>query len=353
MATPSNKSRRKTGSPSFFKRTVVRAKTRILAFRAKRPHRSFRRTKRRDAKQPLNLPGYFAFTHEVWRIFWRYKRPLLLITLLYIILYVVFVGLGSQSSYDALIDTLDQTGGDIFQGSWGEVGKAGLLFVTVATSGLNTYASEVQQIMAVFVFLLVWLTTIWLLRNLLANKKVKVRDSVYSSGAPIVSTFLTLFVFLIQLAPVGIAILGYIAATDTGLLDGGVEAMLFWMAAILLGTLSLFWVTSTILALIIVTIPGTYPMRALAIAGDMVTGRRVKILLRWLWLLLCVIVLWAVVLIPIILFDGFIKGQFSVLASLPIVPVVSLSLTGFTAVWVTVYAYVLYRRIVDEDVAHA
>jgi hypothetical protein len=41
---------------------------------SRRPHRAFRRTHRRDYVRSLNLPGYIAFTHYVWRTLWERKR---------------------------------------------------------------------------------------------------------------------------------------------------------------------------------------------------------------------------------------------------------------------------------------
>jgi hypothetical protein len=201
--------------------------------------------------------------------------------------------------------------------------------------------------------LFTWLTTVWLLRATFAGKKPKLRDGLYNAGAPILPTFLVGLLLLVQLLPVALAIVGYTSASATGLLNGGIEAMLFWSVALLLGTLSLYWITSTFFALIIVTLPGMYPFQAIKTAGDLVVGRRIRILLRLLWVALIVAVLWLVIMVPIILLDTWIKGMLPAIEWLPVVPVALLVMSTLTVVWVASYVYILYRKVVDDDAAPA
>src|SRR5690606_2563192 len=153
------------------------------------------------------------------------------------------------------------------------------------------------------IFLLTWLTTVWLLRNVLAGHKVKLRDGLYNAGSPIFATVVVIVFIAIQLIPVALALIGYSAALASGLLDGGAATMLFWIGAALLVVLSLYWITSSLFALIIVTLPGMYPYQAIRTASDLMLGRRTKILFRWLWMALTVVVAWLVVMLPIILLD--------------------------------------------------
>ena len=53
---------------SWFKRQIAAQKIRTEKFLARRPHRSFRLTRRRDAVRELELPGNIAFTGEVSRV---------------------------------------------------------------------------------------------------------------------------------------------------------------------------------------------------------------------------------------------------------------------------------------------
>ena len=329
----------------LFSRTTKRLK----AFVKRRPHHSFRRTRRRDYARSLKLPGYFVFTNYVFKTIWAHRKTFACLTLLYIVLTLIMVGIASQDIYSALMGALNSTGGDFFSSGFGEIGKASLLFVTAATGGISQNLTEAQQIYAGFITLLTWMISIWLLRNILAGHKVKMRDGVYNAGSPIVSTFIVALVFIIQLLPLALALIGYSAATATGLLTGGVEAMLFWVAAGLLGLLSIYWVTSTFIALVIVTLPGMYPFKALKVAGDLVIGRRLRIMLRLFWMLAVTAVSWAIVMIPIIMLDSWVKTIWVAVEWIPTIPILLLILGSITIIWVSSYVYLLYRKVVADD----
>jgi len=333
---------------------LSRLRRRVQGLLTRRPHRSFRRSRRRDYVRTLKLPGFWAFTNIVRRVLWKHKRTFGLLALVYALLTVVLVGIASQDTYDQLRAVFEDTGGDIFSGNWGEIGKAGMLLWAGVTGSLTNTASESQQIYGSILLLFAWLTTVWLLRAILAGRQPRLRDGLYNAGSPVLAMFLVGLVMIVQLLPLALAIIGYSAATTSGLLGGGgVEMMLFWVVAGLLALLSLYWATSTFIALVVVTLPGMYPMQALRTAGDLVVGRRIRILLRLLWMLLLIAIAWVVVVVPIILFDAWLKGVFSAIAWLPIVPVVLLIMSTLTVIWSGSYVYLLYRRIVDDDAGQA
>ncbi len=317
-------------------------------FLSRRPHRSFQLTRRRDYDRSLELPGYIAFTLFVNKTIWENRKLFFGLGCIYLILFTILVGLGSQETYTALTDTLQETNTTIVDGNFSQIGQAGLLFLTIASVGIAGESSESQQIYAALLALMVWLTTVWLLRNRLAGQKVKLRDGLYNAGTPLLSTFLVGLVLVVQLIPILIGIIAFSAAASTGLLNGGAEAMLFWVALSLLALLSLFWATGTIFALIIVTLPGMYPMKALRSAGDLVLGRRIRILLRWLWMFLVLGLFWAVILTPVIFIDLWLKSIWPVFAEFPLIPVIIAMLGTVSVIWLSGYSYLLYRKVVDE-----
>ncbi|MGH7218110.1 MAG: hypothetical protein ACREGE_01535 [Candidatus Microsaccharimonas sp.] len=344
MPTNSKKSKK---TESRLKRWLANLKKRQVAFMSRRSHRSFQLSRRREYVRPLALPGNFAFTHEVTRTLWRHRKIFLLLVATYVVFYAVLVGMQSQDTYSTLIDTLKETGQEALSGGWGAIGQASLLLVSIASPSALTEVSEAQQIFTVFIFLLTWLATVWLLRNILAGHKVKLRDGLYNSGSPIFATVIVSLFIAIQLIPVAIALIGYTAALGSGLLDGGAATMLFWIAAALLALLSLYWITSSLFAMIIVTLPGMYPYRALRTAGDLVLGRRTKILLRWLWMMVTIVLAWAVVMIPAILLDMGLKSLWPAIQWLPVIPFFALIMTAGSTVWAAAYVYMLYRKVVD------
>jgi hypothetical protein len=334
---------------AMMKKPFLSLHSRTKAFMARRPHRSFQLTKRRDYSRSLKLPGYFSFTKIVSKTLWQYKRIFIWLAVVYAVLTTLLVGIGSQDTYSTLTSTLQTTGSEVFQGNLGQIGQAALLFVTIGSSGLTATPTEAQQIYIVFLGLLVWLSTVWLLRNLLAGHKVKMRDGLYNAGAPIISTALVTLVMVVQLLPAGLAAIGFAAASSTGLLNSGVAAMLFWFGAALLVVMSLYWITSTFFALIVVTLPGMYPMRALKTSGDMLVGRRVRILLRILWMMVTIVIAGAVVLIPTILIDTGLTHIWPAVGNAAVVPVVLMLFSVVAFIWAASYIYLLYRRVVDDD----
>lgn len=332
-----------------FVNPTLRLQKRIKSFLKRRPHRSFRRTRRRDYVRSLKLPGYWSFTASVFRTIWRGRRQILVAALVYVIATIAVVGLASQELYDSMAEVIRDSNESILGGSLGAVGEAGALLVSAVTNNFSGATTTEAQVYAAILALLFWLTIVWLLRNQLAKRKVKFRDGLYNSGAPVASTMLVLFVLILQMVPIAIALIGFSAAAGVGALSGGVESMLIWLAIILLGALSLYWSISAIIALVVVTLPGMYPMEAIRTAGDLVVGRRVRIFLRFLWMVLVVVVLWAVIMIPIILLDGVARDAWPFIEWIPLVPISMLVMGSLTLTFVASYIYLFYRKIVEDD----
>lgn len=331
------------------KSVVDRPVKRIKGLMKRRPHRSFRMTRRRDYVRSLEIAGYWSFTNMVRRTLWKNWRLFGGLILLSSIMTIIISGFGAQEVYDNLADTLEQTGGDLFEGAWGTVGQAGLLLASTITTGLSPNLTEAQSVIGAFAGFFVWLVTIWLLRNTLAGHKPRLRDGLYNAGSPMLSTILVGLVIMVQLLPAAIALIVYSAAQTSGLLEGGVTAMLVWIGVALMGLVSLYWITSSFIAMVVVTLPGMYPMHALKASGDLVIGRRLRVLLRLFWLAFIIVLVWALIVIPIILLDSWVKGMVPAIAWLPVVPLFIIGMSSLTLVFTASYIYLLYRKIVDDE----
>jgi len=262
---------------------------------------------------------------------------------------VIFLGFGSQEAYSQLSELLDETGGQILTGGWGSVGQAGLVLLSGITGSLNPDLTDAQQVYAGLIFLLTWLTTVWLLRSALAGKPVRLRDGIYNSGAPIVPTALVLVVLFMQLIPAALGIIGFNSAVSAGMFDQGFVAMLVSIVVGLLVVLSTYWIVSTFIALIIVTLPGVYPLQAVRSAGDIVIGRRIRLLLRIAWLIAINIILWVVLMLPLVILARLLAGIAPITSSLPIVPIAMTIVGSMIVVWSATYIYLLYRKVVEDD----
>ena len=335
----------------FFVSPSERAVARERALLARRPHRSLRRTRRRDYVRSLKLPGYVSMTHQVWKQLIRHKKVFLYLAIVYALLSVVLIGLASQDTFNELSDLLKKS--NFFSGGWGNIGQASLLFLATMTGSLNNpNANSAQGIFGFILVLMVWLTTVWLLRSQIAGRNPRMRDALYQAGAPIVSLFLVMFYAVIQLIPAAIGVIMATAVISYGD-QAGALGMLVWIVVALLEVLSLYWLTSTFIAFVVVTLPGMYPWQALRTAGDLVVGRRLRILLRILWAILVLVVTWIVIMIPLILLDVWLGSMMKWFALVPVVPFAILLMSTASLIWVSAYIYLLYRRIVDDDSAPA
>ncbi|MBQ6394053.1 hypothetical protein IJH74_02320 [Candidatus Saccharibacteria bacterium] len=312
-------------------------------------HRSFRRSYREDYERPLEVPGLMYHAMESFRMIFKNWRIFLLLILFIVFANIILVGLMSENLYlkyqESLDNSISNSGLNV-----GNFAKSALLLVsTVTTGGLAQGASEVQQVFATLLFLTTWLVTIYLVRHLLAGHKVKLRDGLYNALAPLISTLAIFIVVFCQLIPIFIVIIVYQSAVATDFLSTPFYALLFFIFAALLILLSLYLLSSTFLALVAVTAPGLYPMAALSNASDLIAGRRIKLIIRLIYLFFVLAVIWAVIMLPLILLDLWLKSTFDWLSGIPFVSIMLLIMTVFSVVYFSVYSYLFYRRILDYD----
>ena len=269
-----------------------------------------------------------------------------------IILYaliIIFLGIiTSQSTYDSIGKLVSESLGKIFDGGVGQLLNAGML--TFSSLAIDTTSLRAEQgVMLALLVLMTWLTAVWLLREILLGLKPKLRDGLYNAIAPLISTSVVLLILLIQLSPVGIMALAYSALVSVHILTEGFGMMLFGLLAASVLTLVLYWVTSTIIALVVVALPGMYPMRAIQAASDLVVGRRLRIMLRIVWAFVYSSVIWCVVMVSLVLLERGLSSKLKWLESVPIVPFAGAFMMALLFVWLAAYIYLLYRKVVADD----
>ncbi|MDO8335431.1 MAG: hypothetical protein Q7T74_01445 [Candidatus Saccharibacteria bacterium] len=337
--------KKKNKKQNKLQKVLSKQKKRYDDFLKRRPHRSFRMTARRDYKRQWNVPGYWSLTDEVWQTIWSDRWLFAKFTIVYSTLSFFVVGLLSQDSFVLLNKSVNQIGGDVIVGELSGVVQSLAVSAGVFSGAFTQGLTESQQIYSGLLFLVGWLTVVWLLRQKLAgHKNIKLRDGLYSSGSPILSTFLVLLVLLVQLVPFAIALIAYGAAESVDVFGDVLFTTLFWIVELLLVLVSMYWTTSTVVALVVVTLPGMYPLKALKASSDLVIGRRIRVLYRLAWLGITIVVIWTLVMLPIIFIN-----QISWLSQIPIVPVAALIMTTFTLLWTASYVYLLYRKLVSDD----
>lgn len=312
-------------------------------------HKSFKRSYHEDYERPLNAPGLLSFAMTT--LGFIVKRWKLFGSLLIVIvgLNIFLVGLMQESTYMTFQDTLEETNEYLAEGQLGQVAKAGLLLIsTVTTGGLNQGMSEVQQVFAVILFIVVWLVTIYLIRHIIAGNKPKLRDGLYNALSPALSTLIVFGVLFLHLIPIFAVVITYSAAIATDFLSTPLYAFVFWLFAAGLVLLSCYLLPGSLMGLVAVTAPGMYPMAAVNTASDLMAGRRTKLIIRLVFAIFFIAVIWVAVMMPIILLDFLIKGVADWTTGLPIVPFFLLCMTCFTFIYISAYLYLFYRRMLDD-----
>lgn len=327
---------------------ITAARKRNRNFLGRRPHRSFRRTYRRDYKRSLQMPGYIAFTRYVNRMILQRHTTFIPLGLVFAFIMLALGAVTSQDTYNQISDLLHESSNDLSEMGLNKVGQAGLLLLSMFAGGPQGLAAE-QVTFLSFALLMVWLTSVWLMREYLMGRKPRLRDGLYNAGSPILSTYAVMIVLVFQLFPVAFVALLYSGLVQYDFVAEGFGSMIFWMFAIAVTTLCLYWATSTIIAMVVVTLPGMYPLAAMRAASDLVLGRRLRILYRLLWGLLMIAITWVIITIPMVLLDAWLKSVWPNLDNVPLMPVLVAFMTALTLVWYGSYVYLLYRRIVDDN----
>ena len=315
-----------------------------------RLHRSFKRSYREDYKRPIKLPGMIQEAGVAMRVIvknWRIFLPLLLLV---VITNTFFVGIMSESSYSRYRETLNESYQQAKEHSLGQFALAGITLVsTVTTGGLSTDLGDVQKVIAAVLIAVVWLCTIYALRQLLAGNKPTFRETIYNACGPLFSTLVAIGIIILHALPLFIFTIFYSSAKSTDFLSHPLYAFIFWVFGLFLIIFSLYLLAGSVLGLVAVTVPGIYPIPAVRAANDLVQGRRIKVIVRILFSIVYIAVWWAIILWPASWLDILLKNHISWLENVPIIPFLEISMTTFTVIFFSTYIYLFYRRMLDND----
>lgn len=261
-------------------------------------HRSFRRSYREDYVKKLNVPGIGHHIYESFRMIfgnWRIFLPFL------IIMVVVSAG---------VIGLVD----------------------------LSAYKDTAIGVLIVLIFLVIWLTTIFVLRQRMADNKIGLRDALYNAMTPFLSSLVVLLLAVIQAVPVMLLLIAYSAAVETNFLAEPFYALLFLVFAGLMILITGYLWSGTVMALTAVSAPGLYPIDALKAANELMLGNRIKFVLRLIAVFLILSVIWVIFLWPLL-----------ALSAAPLVISVMITiLSCFSVMYLATYFYLYYKWMLEE-----
>lgn len=317
---------------------------------SKSPHRSFKRSYREDYDRPFEAPGLLSHAIASFKLIFKNWRLFLPLAIIIIVANIALVGLMNEDTFVAFQNSVDETTAGFKNGELGTFAKSGLLLIsTITTGGLSTGMTEVQQVFAVLLFIITWLVTIYLLRQRLAGHKVKLRDGLYNALTPFISTLIVVAVIFLEAIPIMIVVITYSAAVSTNFLSTPFYALIYVIFAALMLLLSVYLISSSLIALVAVSAPGLYPFVAIRSAHELLLGRRIKFIIRLIYLIIVIAVVWVVIMTPLIALDLALKSSISWLNGIPFVSIELLIMTCFTAIYATTYLYLFYRRLLDYD----
>ena len=317
-----------------------------------RLHRSFKRSYYEDYQRKTELPSLTSQASAAFKMFFKFWKIFLPLLLIFVGLYIFLIGAMSENTLADVKANVEQTNKDVADGKIGTVGKAGLTLLGVISTGGLTTMNDAQIVIAVLLFTIIWLVTIYLARHLLAgHQEIKMRDGFYSALSPLISTLVVGLIIFLEAVPIMLTIIVFQVALTTEFLSTPFYALLFFMFAALMITLSLYLLSSSFFAIIVVSAPGLYPLTAVRMAKNLIMGRRLRFLIRVFYLVIIVALLYLLLLMPAIILDGALKSQFAWLtdSKIPFVAIIQLTITVFIFIYLSIYFYLFYRALLDYN----
>ena len=335
------------------KRQLAREKKQLIKKQDEvRLHRSFKRSYYEDYQRKTELPSLTSQASAAFKMFFKFWKIFLPLLLIFVGLYIFLIGAMSENTLADVRANVEQTNKDVADGKIGTVGKAGLTLLGIISTGGLTTMNDAQIVIAVLLFTIIWLVTIYLARHLLAgHQEIKMRDGFYSALSPLVSTLVVGLIIFLEAVPIMLTIIVFQVALTTDFLSTPFYALLFFMFAALMITLSLYLLSSSFFAIIVVSAPGLYPLTAVRMAKNLIMGRRLRFLIRVFYLVIIVALLYLLLLMPAIILDGALKSQFTWFAEskIPFVAIIQLTITVFIFIYLSIYFYLFYRALLDYN----
>ena len=220
-----------------------------------------------------------------------------------------------------------------------------IFIVTLVTVGilgflnLSSYKDVAVGTVIAIIILVVWLTTIFVMRHKMAGNKVGLRDALYNAMTPLISSLVVLVLVVIQAIPVMLLVIAHSSAVETHFLDTPFYAFLFLVFAGLMILLTSYLWSGTLMALVAVSVPGLYPLEAIKASNELMMGRRIRFILRIIALLIVLFVIWALTIWPMAAFVG----------ESPVTSVVLTIIGCFSIIYIATYLYLYYRWMLKFD----
>jgi hypothetical protein len=296
------------------------------ADKKKKKYRSFHLQKK-IKPEPRFIPSVSGLLKLSWQFFRHHKKILFSIFLIHVLIYYLFAR--TPQNFD--ISTIQNSVKDAFGG------ESSSLSANVVTLGAVLGLSGGSQSNKTAITLIAFsmsLVYVWAIRKLSSNEPFKARDAYYQAFGPIIPVVMIMIVMSLQLIPFAAASFVYTTARTSGTFATGIEDFSVFVFAAFCGLLSFYLMTSTIISLYIVTLPGMRPINALRAAKKLVQFQRFTVFKRIIGL---PIMLGIVYLAILFIFVRFIPGKVLFIAEISQILVLP---------FIHIYLYKLYRSLI-------
>lgn len=230
---------------------------------------------------------------------YRNKKLFLGILLVYGLLYTFFVkGISENFQLNDARQSIQETFGNTQSPI-----QIGISLYGVLLGSAGTNSTDLAGLYQTIFVIIISLALIWSLRKTYKDTaKIRIRDAFYKSTAQLTPFVIVLLFIGIQSLPAIIATSIYSNVIGNNIAVSGLEQLVA-TAILLAGLLWTFYmVSSSSLAMYIVTLPGKTPREALKAAKELVKNKRLIVLRKIFFLPVLFFIISAAVLIPLIIF---------------------------------------------------
>lgn len=281
-----------------------------------------------------NLPNVWRLSGRCAEIVYRYRWTIAGILLIYgVTNFVLVQGLSNGLNVSSLKSQVD----GLFHGQFNQLSSGLTVYALMLTSfgSSSTSSSSGGFGLQLVLGILASLAIIWAIRNALNNTKFRLRDAYYKGMYPLIPFTAVLLIIGLELLPMVAGISIYVIAINNSIAITTLEKLGFILLMLLLSSVTLYWISSSIFALYIATLPDMTPVKALRSAKKLVKKRRWAVLIRLLYLPLALLIVSCVIMLPAIIFIASVAQWVFTLLSL-----ILLALAHC-------YLYNLYRELLE------
>ncbi len=310
---------------------MVVKKPKILADDARirmKPHYKSLRLHKRVKHHEPSLPSWWNITKKAVKLLLVNKKNIGWFFLVYGVLYIVFVrGFVAPVNISEIRDSFDSIATE-------EVSSLAANFTvfSLMVQSTSSAAGDVAGLYQMFFIIISVLALIWLFRQQQAGNKVSMKLAFYRGMYPLIPFIMIVAVIGLQTIPASIGNYLFRTVVDSGFAVTVVEQAIWLLLFLLLLLLSLYMISSSLIALFVVTLPEMTPLVALKKAKELVQFRRFSVLRKVLALLIFILVLFIGSVFPLIF------------VSAGLAQLLFFTLTILTVPLATAYLFVLYRE---------